>query len=80
MQRIAYNQVANKYTLMRDDIQPKRLMIYQACDLDKKSHLEDVIFWWRRRDLHSGLIRFIKVFYILIRQLVFVAVLVNGDQ
>ena len=40
MQRIAYNQVANKYTLMRDDIQPKRLMIYQACDLDKKSHLE----------------------------------------
>ena len=41
----AYHQVAERYTLMRDDIQPKGLMIsttlravmiYQVCDLDKK--------------------------------------------
>ncbi len=38
------------------------------------------LFWWRRRDLHSGLIRFIKVFYILIRQLILVVGLVNGDH
>ena len=40
-----YHQVAERYTLMRDDIQPKGLMIfttlravmiYQVCDLDKK--------------------------------------------
>ena len=42
---VASHQVAERYTLMRDDIQPKGLMIsttlraamiYQVCDLDKK--------------------------------------------
>ena len=52
MHSIAYHQVADTYTLARDDIQPKRLiiyecisrhrrvmhsMIYQVCDLDKKT-------------------------------------------
>ena len=27
------------------------------------------VFWWRCGDLHSGLTRFVKVFYILIRRL-----------
>ena len=51
MRSIVYHQVAERYTLMRDDIQPKGLMIYecisrhrrvihsmicQVCDLDKK--------------------------------------------
>ena len=44
-QRVVYHQVAQEYTLKRDDLQPKRLMIsttlravmiYQVCDLDNK--------------------------------------------
>jgi hypothetical protein len=52
---VASHQVAERYTLMRDDIQPKGLMIsttlravmiYQVCDLDKKitASEETVIF------------------------------------
>ena len=63
---MAYHQVAERYTLMRDDIQPKGLMIYecisrhrrvihsmiyQVCDLDKKSRILLIrLFWSGRRD------------------------------
>ena len=54
-----YHQVAERYTLMRDDIQPKGLMIYecisrhmrvihsmicQVCDLDKKILQKRILF------------------------------------
>ena len=35
--------------------------------------------WWRCGDLHPGLERFIKTFYILILFLVFVSVMVKGN-
>ena len=59
-----------KYTLTRDDIQPKGLMIYecttrprrvihsmiyQLCELDKKSRIETMrLFWWAIRDSNPG--------------------------
>ena len=62
MRSIVYHQVAERYTLMRDDIQPKGLMIsttlraamiYQVCDLDKKSRILLIrLFWCGRRDLN----------------------------
>ena len=57
-QSVVYHQVAGRYTLARDDIQPRGLMIsttlravmiYQVCDLDnKKPHPTWMRFfvWW----------------------------------